>query len=128
MSHLPRHVPVEPSIRHPPSSLLTHPPTAPPTHNSPPTTCTRAFDAPTPHVKLSPLFHALVNQTTGGPMFGRASYTWDLMRASWNVLKRDKGLLVFPLLSGICCLLVLASFAVPIFLSHAWEPPTRNAV
>src|SRR5437588_3884370 len=61
------------------------------------------------------------------PMFGRVSYTWDLMRASWNVLKRDKGLLVFPLLSGICCLLVLASFAVPIFLSHAWEPPTKNA-
>jgi hypothetical protein len=60
-------------------------------------------------------------------MFGRLSYTWDLMRASWNVLKKDKALLVFPLMSAICCILVLASFAVPIFLADAWRPPTRNA-
>ena len=49
-------------------------------------------------------------------MFGKIAYTWDLMKASWDVLKKDKTLLVFPLLSGLCCLLVLASFAVPFFL------------
>ena len=60
-------------------------------------------------------------------MFARISYTWALMRASWDVLKRDKTLLLFPLLSGICCLLVLVSFAVPIFLTGAWHPPGREA-
>ncbi|HXI82711.1 MAG TPA: DUF6159 family protein [Verrucomicrobiae bacterium] len=60
-------------------------------------------------------------------MFNRISYTWGLMRASWNVLKKDKTLLLFPLLSGICCALVLLSFAVPMFVSGAWHPPARDA-
>ncbi|HUI05761.1 MAG TPA: DUF6159 family protein [Verrucomicrobiae bacterium] len=56
-------------------------------------------------------------------MFAKISYTWSIMRASWDVLKRDKTLLLFPLLSGLCCLLVLLSFLVPIFLTGAWQPP-----
>jgi hypothetical protein len=60
-------------------------------------------------------------------MFARISYTWALMRASWDVLKRDKTLLLFPLLSGICCLLVLLSFAVPIVLTGAYQPSAREA-
>ena len=60
-------------------------------------------------------------------MFAKMSYTWALMRASWDVLKKDKTLLLFPLLSGICCLLVLSSFAVPVFLTGAWHPPARGA-
>jgi hypothetical protein len=42
---------------------------------------------------------------------GKFSYTWSIMGASWEVLKRDKKLLLFPLLSGLCCLIVLGSFA-----------------
>jgi len=34
-----------------------------------------------------------------------------------GVLKSDKKLLMFPLLSGICCLMVMASFAVPLFIA-----------
>ena len=60
-------------------------------------------------------------------MFARISYTWSLMRASADVLKRDKTLLLFPLLSCICCLAVLLSFAVPMFMTGAWHPPTRGA-
>jgi len=37
-----------------------------------------------------------------------------LVRQSWRVLKLDKELLVFPLLSGVACLLVTVSFAVPL--------------
>ncbi len=48
-------------------------------------------------------------------MFGKLSYTFSLMSASWRVLRKDKALLIFPVLSGICCLLVITSFAVPIF-------------
>src|SRR6185295_3436942 len=36
-------------------------------------------------------------------------------------------LLVFPLISGICCLLLLASFAVPLYLTGAWQPPSHDA-
>jgi len=60
-------------------------------------------------------------------MFRKFSYTWELMGASWGVLKQDKELLVFPLISGICCLLVAASFAVPIWLTGSWQPPARDA-
>jgi Family of unknown function (DUF6159) len=46
---------------------------------------------------------------------GRIRGAWLLARQSWRVLMLDKGLLVFPLLSGIACLLVLASFIAGIF-------------
>ena len=60
-------------------------------------------------------------------MFGKISYTFSLMSASWQVLKKDKELLVFPLLSGICCLLVIASFAVPVFMTGSYAPPAGEA-
>jgi hypothetical protein len=49
------------------------------------------------------------------------------MGASWDVLKEDKEILIFPLISGICCLLIMASFAVPMFLTGAWRPPSGEA-
>ena len=48
-------------------------------------------------------------------MFERIENGWALVRQSWEVLKLDKELLAFPLFSGIACLLVMASFAVPIW-------------
>ena len=50
-------------------------------------------------------------------MFERLANGWELAKQSWRVLMLDKELLVFPLLSGICCLLVLGSFAVPLWNS-----------
>lgn len=44
-----------------------------------------------------------------------------LMKASMNVLKLDKELLVFPLMSGIASMLVVASFVTPLVMSGAWE-------
>ena len=52
---------------------------------------------------------------------GKFSNTWALMGDSWNVLKQNKELLLFPLLSALCCLLVIASFAIPIMGSDAWQ-------
>jgi hypothetical protein len=52
---------------------------------------------------------------------GKFSNTWSLMGASWQVLKKDKEILVFPLISGLCCLVVLASFAIPLIISGAWQ-------
>lgn len=59
---------------------------------------------------------------------GKITRTWSLMSECWQVLKQEKSLLVFPLISGLCCLLVLASFAVPIFLTGAWHPPGHDAI
>ena len=59
--------------------------------------------------------------------FDKIRFTWSIMGASWEVLKKDRELLLFPLLSGICCLLVLASFAVPLFATGYWEPPAQDA-
>lgn len=60
-------------------------------------------------------------------MFERISYTWEAMSSSWEVLKRNKSLMLFPLCSGIACLLILVSFAIPIFLADAWMPPADDA-
>lgn len=48
-------------------------------------------------------------------MFERMATGWQLARQSWRVLMLDKELLVFPLLSGIACVMVMASFAVPLW-------------
>jgi hypothetical protein len=43
---------------------------------------------------------------------GRIRGAWLLAKQSWRVLMLDKELLVFPLMSGIACLMVLATFFV----------------
>lgn len=57
---------------------------------------------------------------------GKFSRTTSLMRASWEVLKQDRELLLFPLFSGICCLLVLASFAGPILALTDWHAASES--
>src|SRR5437879_8003142 len=57
----------------------------------------------------------------------KISRTWSLMSACWQILRQDKGLLLFPLVSGICCLLLLASFAIPLYATNHWQPPGRGA-
>jgi Family of unknown function (DUF6159) len=47
-------------------------------------------------------------------MFERISNGWSMARSIWHVLMSDKKLLLFPMVSGILSLLVLASFAVPL--------------
>lgn len=58
---------------------------------------------------------------------GKIARTWSLMADSWQVLKVDKSLVVLPFISGICCMLLLASFAIPLYATGAWHPPTRDA-
>jgi hypothetical protein len=50
-------------------------------------------------------------------MFDRLAASFRLAQSSWRVLRTDKKLIVFPLLSGLGCLLVMASFALP-FVAH----------
>ena len=48
-------------------------------------------------------------------MFERFSRSWGLIKASAGVLSKDKELLVFPLLSAVCTLIVAAAFVLPAF-------------
>jgi Family of unknown function (DUF6159) len=44
---------------------------------------------------------------------GRVSRGWELLSESWAVLRQDKQLILFPILSSVVCILVMASFALP---------------
>ena len=48
-------------------------------------------------------------------MFAKFSRSWELVKASAGVLRSDKELLVFPAISVLASLLVMASFILPLF-------------
>ena len=48
-------------------------------------------------------------------MFEKFSRSWDLVKASASVLRADKELMLFPVLSSLATLLVLVTFALPVF-------------
>jgi Family of unknown function (DUF6159) len=50
-------------------------------------------------------------------MVERLSRSWSLVKASSSVLAANKRLMVFPVISSICTLIVAASFLVPAFAS-----------
>ncbi|NQT61579.1 MAG: hypothetical protein HQ556_01355 [Candidatus Marinimicrobia bacterium] len=50
-------------------------------------------------------------------MFKRISKSWQLVKASAAVLKADRELIVFPIISLICVFIVTATFAIPTFLT-----------
>ena len=54
------------------------------------------------------------------------AYTFTMMKASLDVLRKDKELLLFPLFSGLCCLIVALSFAIPAFHSDFLRSPSAG--
>lgn len=54
-------------------------------------------------------------------MFSRLSNSWELVKASARVLAADKELLVFPFLSAIGSILVMATFLLPTFLAGIFD-------
>ena len=53
-------------------------------------------------------------------MGDRISRGWELVKESWSVLRGDKELMLFPILSSIACILAAASFALPFLLIPEW--------
>jgi hypothetical protein len=49
-------------------------------------------------------------------MFRKFSNSWNMMKASFRVLKMDPELMVFPLLSGVAVILATSTFVVPFAL------------
>lgn len=54
-------------------------------------------------------------------MFDRLSRSWELVKASWAVLREDKELLVFPLISSLAMLAVVACFALPVLGIYGFD-------
>lgn len=54
-------------------------------------------------------------------MFRRLQNSWELVKASIDVLKADKELMLFPVVSAITLILVTASFVAPLFLTNVLE-------
>ena len=51
-------------------------------------------------------------------MFESIERSFALIKTSWNILMDDKKLLMFPVLSGIVTLIVLATFILPLILAE----------
>jgi len=49
---------------------------------------------------------------------GTFGTTWMLMKASWGVVANNKRLLILPVLSTICLLIVIASFVAPVIYEN----------
>ncbi|MCL1635797.1 DUF6159 family protein [Luteimonas sp. SX5] len=54
-------------------------------------------------------------------MFDKFSRSWQLVKASAAVLRSDKELMLFPLISSVATLVVLATFLVPMFALRIFE-------
>ena len=54
-------------------------------------------------------------------MFEKFSRSWELVKASASVLRSDKELMLFPVLSGLATLIVLATFVVPAFALRIFD-------
>lgn len=52
-------------------------------------------------------------------MFTRLARSWELTKQCWALLSKNTVLLMFPVLSGLASLAIIASFAVPIFATGA---------
>jgi hypothetical protein len=64
--------------------------------------------APAPHCRI-----IVATLKEDRAMFDKISRSWTLVKASAAVLRSDKELLLFPVISSIAALLVAATFLVP---------------
>ncbi len=60
-------------------------------------------------------------------MLDRISNGFALARSSWAVLMRDKHLIVFPIVSGILFVVVVASFFIPLATLVDWNKVQQQA-
>ncbi len=54
-------------------------------------------------------------------MFNRLSNSWELLKASANVLWSDKELMIFPIISAIGTIIVTATFMLPLFAANLFD-------
>ena len=54
--------------------------------------------------------------------FTRLSNGWNISMNSFKVLKENKQLVLFPILSGISLMLILGSFVTVLLAGAGWDP------
>jgi hypothetical protein len=59
---------------------------------------------------------AAFHQQGKAAMFERFSRSWELAKASASVIQADKELLLFPVMSGLVTLVLMATFILPIYV------------
>jgi hypothetical protein len=59
--------------------------------------------------------------------FTRLSNGWDITMNSFKVLKENKQLIIFPILSGISMILILGSFGTALFAASGWDVENLNS-
>lgn len=59
-------------------------------------------------------------------MFAKWGRSWELVKASWAVLRSDKELVVFPIISAIGCFLVTLTFFIPMLATGAFSSIGRR--
>lgn len=59
-------------------------------------------------------------------MFGSFSRSWTLVKASWAVLRADKELIVFPIVSMIGLVIVSIAFLVPSLAAGLFDSATKS--
>lgn len=57
---------------------------------------------------------------------GRFARSWELVKLCWSVLRQDKELVVFPIVSTIAVVIVTASFIVPGIFTGYWTDVADN--
>ncbi len=61
-------------------------------------------------------------------MFERFNRSWELVKASYAVLRSDKELVVFPIVSFIGVILVTITFAIPLALTGIFDSITNHGI
>lgn len=54
-------------------------------------------------------------------MLARLSNSWALVKASADVLRMDKELMIFPVFSAVGAVLVMVSFVAPLWITGGWQ-------
>jgi hypothetical protein len=60
-------------------------------------------------------------------MFERIQRSWELVQASWAVLRSDKELVIYPIVSFIGSVLVLITFALPLAAAGVFDAVANEA-
>ena len=58
--------------------------------------------------------------------FDRLSNGWAITKSSFAILSKNKQLLIFPVLSGVSIVLIIASIVVPVMASAGWDVDSIN--
>lgn len=59
-------------------------------------------------------------------MFSSFSRSWELVKASWTVLRSDKELIVYPIVSFVGSIIVMITFAIPTIAAGIFDSISRD--